>query len=92
MAPGARGNGTSNGHGPDTALADGDRAATDRGAAAPPPQTDTGDAPPAAPGWRWTPTRIVVTVVVGARVAMWAVVLLLAVGPGRPPPSARLDA
>ncbi len=88
MVPGTRGNGTSNGRGP--ALADGDRAATDRGADEESPEAGLDGAPADAPGWRWTPARIVLTVVVAAMVAMWAYVLFLAFGPGRQPPIDRL--
>jgi hypothetical protein len=45
----------------------------------------------AAPGWRWTPTRIVLVAVVIALVSMWIYVLYLAFGPGRQPPIDRLD-
>ena len=40
---------------------------------------------------RWRPSRVVVTVVVVAMVAMWGYVLYLAFGPGRQPPPDRLD-
>ncbi|HEX6419517.1 MAG TPA: hypothetical protein VFZ77_13535 [Acidimicrobiales bacterium] len=42
-------------------------------------------------GWRWTPTRLVLAVVVLALVAMWGYVVYLAFGPGRQPPIDRLD-
>jgi len=45
----------------------------------------------AAPGRRWTPTRIVLVAVVIALVSMWIYVLYLAFGPGRQPPIDRLD-
>jgi hypothetical protein len=42
-------------------------------------------------GWRWwTPTRIVLALVVVALVSMWIYVLYLAFGPGRQPPLDRL--
>jgi hypothetical protein len=44
-----------------------------------------------APGRRWTPTRVVLAVVVIALVSMWVYVLYLAFGPGRQPPIDRLD-
>jgi hypothetical protein len=44
-----------------------------------------------APGWRWTPTRVVLAGVVLALVSMWIYVLYLAFGPGRQPPIDRLD-
>jgi hypothetical protein len=44
-----------------------------------------------APGRRWTPTRLVLVVVVLGLVAMWGYVLYLAFGPGRQPPIDRLD-
>ncbi len=47
--------------------------------------------PEAPGGWRWTPTRALLTVVVVALVSMWAYVLFLAFGPGRQPPIDRLD-
>lgn len=56
--------------------------------------TDTrpGDSDPEAPeGRRWTPTRVVLAVVVLAMVGMWAYVAFLAFGPGRQPPLDRLD-
>jgi hypothetical protein len=42
-------------------------------------------------GRRWTPVRVLLTVVVLALVAMWGYVLFLAFGPGRQPPIDRLD-
>jgi hypothetical protein len=42
-------------------------------------------------GWRWTPMRVVLTVVVVALVSMWGYVLFLAFGPGRQPPIDRLE-
>ena len=42
-------------------------------------------------GWRWTPVRIVLLLVVVALVSMWIYVLYLAFGPGRQPPIDRLD-
>jgi hypothetical protein len=42
-------------------------------------------------GWRWTPVRIVLLLVVVALVSMWVYVLYLAFGPGRHPPIDRLD-
>jgi hypothetical protein len=55
--------------------------------------TDTSPdaAEPEAPGRRWTPTRVVLTLVVVAMVSMWGYVLYLAFGPGRQPPIDRLD-
>ena len=58
----------------------------------PPAGTDDGDA--AAdhrPRRRWGPTRVVLTLVVIALVAMWGYVVYLAFGPGRQPPIDRLD-
>ena len=43
------------------------------------------------PGRRWTPTRVVLAIVVIALVSMWVYVLYLAFGPGRQPPIDRLD-
>ena len=47
------------------------------------------DADPA--GWRWTPTRVLLTCIALVLVAMWGYVLYLAFGPGRQPPIDRLD-
>jgi hypothetical protein len=55
-----------------------------------PAGADTSGSDP-APGWRWTPTRVVLAVVVVGLVSMWAYVLYLAFGPGRQPPIDRLD-
>jgi hypothetical protein len=44
-----------------------------------------------SPGWRWTPVRLVLAVVVICLVSMWGYVLYLAFGPGRQPPVDRLD-
>ena len=44
-----------------------------------------------APGRRWTPTRVMLAIVVIALVSMWVYVLYLAFGPGRQPPIDRLD-
>ncbi len=52
------------------------------------PDTEEPDAPT---GRRWTPTRVLLTVVVVAMVSMWGYVLFLAFGPGRQPPIDRLD-
>lgn len=43
------------------------------------------------PARRWTPGRIVVTLLVVGMVAMWVYVLYLAFGPGRQAPPDRLD-
>ena len=43
------------------------------------------------PTRRWTPTRILVVVVVVAMLAMWVYVVYLAFGPGRQPSPDRLD-
>jgi hypothetical protein len=43
------------------------------------------------PTRRWTPGRVVVTVLVVGMVAMWGYVLYLAFGPGRQDPPDRLD-
>lgn len=43
------------------------------------------------PRRRWGPTRVVLTLVVIALVAMWGYVVYLAFGPGRQPPIDRLD-
>lgn len=40
---------------------------------------------------RWTPTRLLLTVLVVGMVGMWGYVVYLAFGPGRQPPPDRLD-
>jgi hypothetical protein len=60
-------------------------------AGSPPGQDPESDSEPARSGraW-WTPTRIVLGLVVVALVSMWIYVLYLAFGPGRQPPIDRL--
>jgi hypothetical protein len=62
-----------------------------RDAGASPGEPPDGDDAEASSGWRWTPTRVVLTAVVVALVSMWGYVLFLAFGPGRQPPIDRLD-
>ena len=60
----------------------------------PSPPAGTDDDATAAddrPRRRWGPTRVVLTLVVIALVAMWGYVVYLAFGPGRQPPIDRLD-
>jgi hypothetical protein len=47
--------------------------------------------PEAPAGRRWTPVRLLLTVLVLALLSMWGYVLFLAFGPGRQPPLDRLD-
>jgi hypothetical protein len=61
---------------------------TDSRADADEPDADEPDAPASR---RWTPVRVLLTVVALAMVAMWGYVLFLAFGPGRQPPIDRLD-
>ena len=56
-----------------------------------PRQPPDGGDPDGTAGWRWTPLRVVLTVVVVALVSMWGYVLFLAFGPGRQPPIDRLE-
>ncbi|HET9611033.1 MAG TPA: hypothetical protein VFP06_15595 [Acidimicrobiales bacterium] len=51
---------------------------------------DAGE-PEARAGRRWSPSRVLLTGVVLALVAMWGYVVFLAFGPGRQPPIDRLD-
>ena len=60
---------------------------TDSRADADEPDADEPDAPASR---RWTPVRVLLTVVALAMVAMWGYVLFLAFGPGRQPPIDRL--
>lgn len=45
---------------------------------------------PEVEGRRWTPTRVLITLVVAGMIGMWGYVLYLAIGPGRQPPPDRL--
>ena len=51
---------------------------------------DAGE-PEARAGRRWSPSRVLLTGVVLALVALWGYVVFLAFGPGRQPPIDRLD-
>ena len=55
------------------------------------PDADEPEVPEVAERRRWTPARVVLTLVVLAMLAMWVYVLFLAFGPGRQPPIDRLD-
>jgi hypothetical protein len=57
----------------------------------PAPAADPAPADDEPAGWRWTPTRVLLTCIALALVAMWGYVLYLAFGPGRQPPIDRLD-
>lgn len=53
--------------------------------------TGSRPADPEATQGRWTPTRLLLAIVVVGMVTMWGYVLYLALGPGRQPPPDRLD-
>jgi hypothetical protein len=52
---------------------------------------EAAEEPDTAASRRWTPVRVLLTVVALAMVAMWGYVVFLAFGPGRQPPIDRLD-